>query len=70
MGNTPVMVGGDLIVALDGQDITTPQDLSAAMNQHRAGDVVTLTVFRGRRRMEVKVTLGDAKEQASGAQQA
>ena len=70
MGNTPVMVGGDLIVALDGQDITTPQDLSAAMNQHRAGDVVALTVFRGRRRMEVKVTLGDAKEQANGAQQA
>jgi len=25
--------------------------------------VVTLTIFRGQKRMEVKVTLGDAKDQ-------
>lgn len=67
-GNTPVMLGGDLIVALDGQEIATPQDLSAAMNSHKAGDTVTLTVFRGRRRMEVKVVLSDAKDQGSNQQ--
>jgi len=61
-----VMLGGDLIVAFDGQEITTPQDLSNAMNAHHAGDVITLTVFRGRQRLNVKVTLGDAKEIASG----
>ncbi len=63
-GNTPVMLGGDLIVAMDGQEIAEPQDLAAAMNSHRAGDVVTITVFRGRKRMDVKVTLSDATEQA------
>ena len=68
-GNTPVMLGGDLIVALDGQEIATPQDLSAAMNGHKAGDVVTLTVFRGRRRMDVKVTLSDAKDQGGSGQE-
>ncbi|MEO6982644.1 MAG: trypsin-like peptidase domain-containing protein, partial [Edaphobacter sp.] len=62
-GNIPVMLGGDLIVGFDGQDITNPQDLSAAMNSHRAGDVVTLTVFRGRKKMDIKVTLSDAKDQ-------
>jgi S1-C subfamily serine protease len=62
-GNIPVMLGGDLIVRFDGQDITSPQDLSAAMTSHRAGDVVTLTVFRGRKKMDVKVTLSDAKDQ-------
>lgn len=62
-GNIPVMLGGDLIVGFDGQAITNPQDLSAAMNEHRAGDVVTLTIFRGQKRMNVKVTLGDAKDQ-------
>jgi len=62
-GNIPVMLGGDLIVGFDGQDIANPQDLSAALNAHRAGDVVTLTIFRGQRRMQVKVTLGDAKDQ-------
>ncbi len=65
-GNRPVMLGGDLIVALDGQEIATPQDLSAAMNAHKAGDTVTLTIFRGHRRMDVKVTLSDAKDGAAG----
>ncbi|QHS52881.1 S1C family serine protease [Edaphobacter sp. 12200R-103] len=62
-GNIPVMLGGDLIVAMDGQEITSPQDLSAAMNSHRAGDTVTVTIYRGRKRMDVKVTLGDARDQ-------
>jgi S1-C subfamily serine protease len=64
-GNMPVMLGGDLIVALDKQEIASPQDLSAALNSHRAGDVVTVTIFRGQKRMDVKVTLGDAKDAIS-----
>ena len=67
-GNTPVMLGGDLIVGLNGQDVATPQDLSAAMNSHRAGDTVTVTIFRGQRRMDVKVVLGDAKETGGNGQ--
>ena len=59
-GNIPVMLGGDLIIGMDGQDVATPQDLSAIMNTHRAGDSVTLTIFRGRRRMDIKVKLHDA----------
>jgi len=62
-GNIPLMLGGDLIVGMDGQDITSAQDLAAAMNSHRAGDTVTVTIFRGRRRMDVPVKLGDAKDQ-------
>jgi S1-C subfamily serine protease len=61
-GNTPVMLGGDLIVAIDGQGIETVQDLSGALNAHRAGDTIVVTVFRGQRRLNVKVTLGDAKD--------
>jgi S1-C subfamily serine protease len=67
-GNTPVMLGGDLIVGMDGQEIASPQDLSAVMNSHRAGDVVTITVFRGRRKMDIQVKLGDAKNQAQVGQ--
>jgi S1-C subfamily serine protease len=66
MGNTPVMLGGDLIVAADGQEITTPQDLSNAMTSHHAGDTIVLMVFRGRTRMTVKVTLSDAKQVLDG----
>ena len=54
------MLGGDLIVAIDGEEITNAQDIAAVMNQHKAGDVVTVTVFRGRRRVDVPVTLGEA----------
>ena len=62
-GNTPVMLGGDLIIGMDGQEIASPQDLSAAMDAHHAGDVVTITVFRGRKKLDIKVKLGDAKDQ-------
>ena len=68
MGRTPVMLGGDLIVAFNGQEITSPQDLAAAMNARHAGDTVTITVFRGRKKMDFKLTLGDAKDQALGPQ--
>jgi S1-C subfamily serine protease len=61
-GNTPVTLGGDLIVGLDGREIQTPQDLQAALNVHRAGDAVQITVYRGQRRMTFKVILGDAKD--------
>jgi S1-C subfamily serine protease len=60
------MLGGDLIVGIDGQAITTPQDLSNALNAHHAGDTVTLTIYRGQQRMNVKVTLSDAKQVVSG----
>jgi len=65
LGNTPVMLGGDFIVAIDGQEITSAQDIQSAMNAHKAGDTVTVTIFRGRRRMDLKVTLGEAGEQAA-----
>jgi S1-C subfamily serine protease len=63
IGNIPIMLGGDLIVAIDGQDVVDQQDLSHVMNNHRAGDTVTVTIYRNKRKMDVKVTLGEAREQ-------
>ena len=63
IGNMPIMVGGDLIVAIDGQDVQDQQDLSQIMNSHRAGDTVRLTIYRGKKKMDVNVTLGEAREQ-------
>ncbi len=65
-GNHPYMLGGDLIVALDGQDIQSPQDLAGALNNKHAGDTVKITVFRGRRRLDIPVTLSDAKDARNG----
>src|SRR5207245_4645434 len=61
--NTPLTTGGDLIVAIDGQDVQDQQDLSHVMNNHRAGDSVRVTIYRGKRKMDVNVTLGEAREQ-------
>lgn len=63
LGNTPVMLGGDFIVAIDGQEITSAQDINNAMNSHKAGDTVTVTLFRGRTRQDVRVTLTEANDQ-------
>jgi S1-C subfamily serine protease len=61
VGNTPIMLGGDLIVAIDGQQVTDPQDISSIMDKHQAGDTISITVLRGRRQLTVKLTLGEAR---------
>lgn len=63
LGNTPIMVGGDLIVAIDGQDVQDQQQLAQVMNNHRAGDTVRVTIYRGKRRIDLNLTLGEAREQ-------
>ena len=65
IGNVPVMLGGDLIVAIDGEEIGDQQDLANAMNKHKAGDSINVSIFRGKnkKKMDVKVTLSEAREQ-------
>jgi S1-C subfamily serine protease len=63
LGNQPIMLGGDLIVAIDGEKVQDQQDLAQMMNKHRAGDTVRITVYRGKKKMDVTVTLGEAREQ-------
>ena len=64
LGATPIMIGGDLIVAIDGEPVGDQQDLANSMNKHRAGDTVTITIYRSKRKMDVKVVLGEARERA------
>ena len=63
LGNVPIMVGGDLIVAIDGEKVESQQDLAQLMNKHRADDTVRVTVYRGKKKLEVQVTLGEARDQ-------
>jgi S1-C subfamily serine protease len=63
LGNTPIMLGGDLIVAIDDQKIEDEQDLSQMMDNHRAGDSVKVTIYRNKKKLDVKVALGEAREQ-------
>ena len=63
LGNTPIMIGGDLIVAIDGEKVESQQILAQIMNKHRAGDTVKVTSFRGKKQLEVPVVLGEARDQ-------
>jgi S1-C subfamily serine protease len=63
LGNIPIMLGGDLIVAIDGQRVDDQQALAQMMNSHRAGDTVRITFYRGKKKMEATVALGEAREQ-------
>jgi S1-C subfamily serine protease len=63
VGNMPIMLGGDLIVAVDGQEVNDPQDINALMDKHQAGDTISVTIYRGRREMTLKLILGEARDQ-------
>ena len=62
VGNTPIMLGGDLIVAIDGQEVTDQQEINAIMDKHQAGDTISVTIYRGRKQMTIKLILGEARE--------
>jgi S1-C subfamily serine protease len=55
-------IGGDLIIAIDGQPVDGQDSLRRALNQKRPGEQISLTIFRGGRTMKVNVTLGSAPE--------
>jgi len=63
LGNSPIMLGGDLIVAIDGEKVEDEQDLSQMMNNHRAGDTVKVTIYRNKKKIDVNVALGEARQQ-------
>jgi S1-C subfamily serine protease len=62
VGNTPILLGGDLIVAIDGQRVTNPQDINAVMEKHQAGDTVSVTFYRGQKQITLKLIAGEARE--------
>jgi len=59
-GMQRIAVGGDLIVAVDGQKVASPFDLNILLNRKRPGDTVTLTIYRGGgKKIEFPVKLGE-----------
>jgi putative serine protease PepD len=52
-------IGGDVIVALDGQKVANQFDVNLVLNHHRSGDTITVTVYRGGKKMDIPVKLGE-----------
>ncbi len=49
---------GDLIVAYNGNTVSTEDDLISGLRRLRVGEVVTLSIVRGSERIEIDVVLG------------
>lgn len=47
----------DLIVAIEDSKVASYEDMKSALNKFKPGDVVTLTVLRGRERVNLNITL-------------
>jgi len=54
-----IAIGGDVIVAADGQKVGNSFDLNLILNRKRPGDTITLTVYRGRNKLDVPVKLSE-----------
>jgi serine protease Do len=48
-----------VLTAIDGQKVTTPLEVNVALNKKRPGDTVTVTLFRGGKKMDIPVKLGE-----------
>jgi len=59
IGNAQLMMGGDLIMSIDGKPIDRDDAISRTLARKRAGDFVELTIYRSGRTMNVKVKLGE-----------
>ena len=57
---------GDVITKLNDTTLTSRQDMSAAMKNYRAGDTVTLTVYRDGQYITTELTF-DAQPQTTGS---
>jgi S1-C subfamily serine protease len=58
-GLQQLRIGGDVLIAVDNTEITNQLDLGRMLNHHKPGDAITLTIYRDRKKQEVKVTLAD-----------
>jgi S1-C subfamily serine protease len=63
VGGFQLGIGGDLILAADGQTIEDNNTLPTLLNHKRGGDVLELTIYRNGQTQKVRVKLGEAPQQ-------
>jgi len=60
------VLGGDLIVAADGSPVATLSRLRSLVSSKKPGDTITLTIYRGAKKVTVDVVLGRQPAAAPG----
>jgi S1-C subfamily serine protease len=64
-GMQRIAIGGDVIVAIDDKKVASLMDLNIILNHKRPGDTVTMTIYRGGKKMDVPVKLGERPNERS-----
>jgi S1-C subfamily serine protease len=54
-----ISIGGDVIVAIDGQKVGNQFDMNVILNRKRPGESITITVYRGAKKIDIPVKLGE-----------
>lgn len=62
-----IYLGGDVITKIDNTNITSLADYYLALESKRPGDVVTITVRRDRKNVQINVKLEGTAEEKSGS---
>lgn len=57
MNDTVYVLGGDIVVAIDGNTVSSPLDLSRVFLGAKPGDVIRLMILRDERRQEIAISL-------------
>jgi S1-C subfamily serine protease len=60
LGMSRIVLGGDVVTAIDGRPINGQMDLNLALNRKRPGDTVKVEYYRGGQKMQAEVKLSDA----------
>jgi len=58
-GMRRIAIGGDVIVAIEGQKVASQFDVNIALNHKRPGDKITVSVYRGGKKMDIPVKLAE-----------
>ncbi len=56
-----VMIGGDIVTAIDGVPVTNPQELADALSDYEPGDEITINLLRNGEGKSLEVILGESE---------
>jgi S1-C subfamily serine protease len=59
-GMRQLRIGGDVIVAINGKNVSDQTDLNLLLNRQQPGETATLTIYRDGKKMDVPVKLGES----------
>ncbi|MBE6562888.1 MAG: trypsin-like serine protease [Ruminococcaceae bacterium] len=59
--NDDVLKSKDIILSIDGEEVSTTAEVKAILKKHKVGDKLTFSILRDRVPMEVEVTCYEAK---------